>query len=135
MQFLGHMLRVPIEPGMNAYIASVQNTLTDLDHRITGSTADWKNCATNVGSRKCRTLARDATELGTTAKNILQNLRTENERLLNMNKGGNASRAECLSCVRSGLNRIFFSLLPNYWLSFGLNFGGIHINQMIFNLI
>lgn len=123
-QFLGQSLRIPVNGGMNTYVTSVQRKLTNLDRQINESTSGWKSCVPIAVSKGCRSFLRNATAMGATAARILQNLRKENERLLQTNKGSDSDRARCLSCVRSSLNRIFFGLLPDYWFQFGLNFGG-----------
>lgn len=109
---------------MDKYVTSVQRKLDNLDRQINETTSNWKSCVPIAISRGCRNFLRNATAMGATAANILQNLRKENERLLQTSKGSDSDRAKCLSCVRSSLNRIFFGLLPDYWFQFGLSFGG-----------
>lgn len=124
IQFLGHSLRVPVNSQMNTYVASVQKKLATLDRQINETTSGWKSCLPNAVSKSCRSVLRNVTAIGATAARALQNLRKENERLLQANKGRDSDRARCLNCVRSSLNRIFFGLLPDYWFQFGLSFGG-----------
>lgn len=114
---------------MDDYIASVQKTLTDLDHQINEATAGWKFCSTNVVSIKCRNALRNAPSLSATAANTLQKLCKENERLLQNNATNDSRRARCLTCIGSILKRILFGLLPNYWIQFGLSFGGIFVTR------
>lgn len=120
--FLGNQIKIPTPAGLTEYTSSVQRLLFNLDREIVQTANGWQICLSNT-SQKCKDIIQNATRLARSVSKTLQNLRNENDKMIKKVRG-DESQTNCLSCIRSNLNRIFFGFLPQYWINFGLNFGG-----------